>query len=70
MMASALLVLGLDLIDLGNDDVDPIVATAVVRGAVQVEDLHGKIDGVRYIAASTAGGGICGLHAVSGRCAP
>ena len=68
-MASALLVPGLDFIDPGNDDVDPIVATAVVKGAVQVEDLHGDIDGVRYIAASTAGGGTCGLHAIWGRCA-
>ena len=68
-MASALLVPGLDFIDPGNDDVDPIVARAVVKGAVQVEDLHGDIDGVRYIAASTAGGGTCGLHAVWGRCA-
>ena len=68
-MASALLVPGLDFIDPGSDDVDPIVATAVVKGAVQVEDLHGDIDGVRYIAASTAGGGTCGLHAVWGRCA-
>ena len=59
----------MDFIHPGSDDVDPIVATAVVKGAVQVEDLHGDIDGVRYIAASTAGGGTCGLHAIWGRCA-
>ena len=52
----------------GNDDADPIVAAAVVKGAAQVEDLQGDIDGVRYIAASTAGGGTCGLHAIWGRC--
>ena len=40
-----------------------------MKSAVQVEGLHGDIDGVRYIPASTAGGGTCGLHAVWGRCA-
>ena len=35
------LVPGLDYIDPGSDGGDPIVATAVVKGAVQVEDLHG-----------------------------
>ena len=60
---------GLDLIDLDSDAGDPIVSPGVVRGAVQVEDLHGEIDGVGYAAAFTAGGGTCGLHAVWGRCA-
>ena len=67
-MASAELVPGLDFFVPGSDDADPIVAAAVVKGAAQVEDLQGDIDGVRYIAASTAGGGTCGLHAIWGRC--
>ena len=67
-MASAELVPGLDFFVDGSDDPGTIVATGVVKGAVQVDDLHGDIDGVRYIAASTAGGGTCGLHAIWGRC--
>ena len=47
---------------------DPILSTGVVRGAVQVDDLHGDIDGVSYTAAFTAGGGTCGLHAIWGKC--
>jgi hypothetical protein len=35
---------------------------------VQVDDLHGDIDGVSYTAAFTAGGGTCGLHAIWGIC--
>ena len=43
---TAQLVPGLDFFDQRSDDGDPNVATGVVKGAVQVEDLHGDIDGV------------------------
>ena len=62
------LVPGLDVVDVGSDVGEPIVATGVVKGAVQVDDVQGEIDGVRYVAAFTAGGGTCGLHAIWGRC--
>ena len=55
-MASALLVLGLDFIDPGIDDVDTIVATSVVvRVVVEAEEIPGGV-GIRVGVEGEVGG--------------
>jgi hypothetical protein len=49
------------------DTATPVVA-GVVKGAVEIIEIAGNIDGVRHTAAWTDGDGACGLHAVWGRC--
>ena len=69
--ASAQLIPGLDCIDVDSEsDAGPgkFVSDGVVRGAVQVDDINGSIDGDQHIAAWTIGDGACGLHSVWGKC--